>query len=428
MNRIFFLVISSFVLLKAQDCLRVAIKGNTTRMSVALITLSADAIVDSILKVIIKDLHCQIEPRWGLQVEHCALKDLTQKDLKQLHAQKILTAIMLTHDDAMMGWRIFDTKTGRMICGKKVPLEQDNPELTAHRIANGIWHRLTGFEGFFGSTIFYCQQRHHKKHTFRDLVHYSISEAKDHLFLQGGKFLAPRLNNDEQNPLLLYSEITPNNIRLLSVNSNLERSLVSNFDGLNMLPSFSPDGTKLVYCVSKNGKTQLRCYEYCDTHWVLKKLPAHDGQCTSPTILNNGDILFCSDLNSRYPQLYWYKAVTDCYEQLTRGYYCASPCYCHATGAIGYIRMTQGCMQLWMYTNDTHQQLTFDEGNKDEPSWSPGGDYLVFSIEKSTRSRVALMHKALAQYCYLTPEGSDCTYPVWCGVTLSSQWNKTHTV
>ncbi|GAH05844.1 unnamed protein product, partial [marine sediment metagenome] len=51
--------------------------------------------------------------------------------------------------------------------------------------------------------------------------------------------VTPRWNNDPANPLIFYSEHTNENVRLMVADMKGRRRIVSNFDGLNMLSSYS---------------------------------------------------------------------------------------------------------------------------------------------------------------------------------------------
>ena len=51
--------------------------------------------------------------------------------------------------------------------------------------------------------------------------------------------LAPRWNGKKLDPLILYSEYTPSNLRLMVSDLKGNKQVATSFDGLNMLPEFS---------------------------------------------------------------------------------------------------------------------------------------------------------------------------------------------
>ena len=73
--------------------------------------------------------------------------------------------------------------------------------------------------------------------------------------------VSPRWNNDGKRPLLFYSENTNSNMRMMAVDLHKKRVVASNFDGLNMLPAFAPDGKSVIYCATRG---DANCHLY---HW-----------------------------------------------------------------------------------------------------------------------------------------------------------------
>ena len=185
-----------------------------------------------------------------------------------------------------------------------------------------------------------------------------------------------------------------------------------------MLPSFSPDGSKVVFCRSDNGKSNLYLYEYDKAllqKTRLEKLTDNDGNNISPTVRDDGDVIFCSDAESKGPQICYYHAFTKQIEILTTDGYCAAPSFCEKNKQIAYTRYNNGVMQLFIYDMMTkkHSQTTFDSGNKQECTWSPCGNYLAFCIEDGIKSRIAVLNLLTAERTYLTPPNARCRYPSW---------------
>lgn len=225
--------------------------------------------------------------------------------------------------------------------------------------------------------------------------------------------VAPRWNGDIRNPLLFYSEYTNTNVRLMVVDMHKKRKIASNFDGINMLPAFSQDGKSVVYCASRgDGCCQLYRYQKGE----LQRLTHNYGNNISPVLADNGQrVYFCSDFQTGNPQIFVSDLQTGLTKRITKGGYCTSPAYCPKREQLAYTKMVNRTMQIYVYDcqKKTHRQLTQDAGNKHECTWSPCGNYILFSLEQGGNGRIAILNLLTNERRYLTTAQSHCCYPAW---------------
>lgn len=327
--------------------------------------------------------------------------------------------------DQSLQWRLYDAESATMLQGKQIKLSDHNEQRYAELIADSLWPLLTGQEGFFSTRIAFCTQMKHDKHAQKSIfiaVPYGNTAENNYpkpkkLIENIGAF-GLRWNNDPYNPLVLFSQTTHRNVRLMSVNLYGLVKVISNLDGINMLPCFSADGSKVIYCASSQGKTHLFLYENSLEHGpCLRRMTHNSGNNVSPTLCENGDIIFCSDFQKKCPQIYYYYAVTKELEPITKDGYCASPHFCEKNKKIVYTKLHKGFMQLFIYDclSKKHLQITNDAGNKQECSWSPCGNYLVFSLVQGQSSRIVVMNIVTGERSFLTKAGERCSNPAWSG-------------
>ena len=382
------------------------------------------SVVSGVLK---KILSCEQYKTVGfLATEQSFERVPSKRAIKKLAPQyPIALFLSLSRDKKTLEWRLYDTQYASMVKGQRFTRENYSPRSQAEHLADELWPTLTGQAGFFSTRIAYCKEVPHK--TIRGLKQmclvcpYANPTAEQYTTYQDrlmqGKLFAPRWNNDPAHPLLLYSESTLSNVRLMSVDLQRKRKIVSNFEGLNILPTFSTDGNKVVYCLSRNGKSQLYLYESDAEHKkaLLKRLTRNEGNNISPVLCENGDIIFCSDSNSRGPQICYYHADTDMIDKITSGGYCACPSLCTANNTLSYCKSVQGVMQVFLYNMQTkkHEQITFDNGNKEECTWSPCGTYLAFTVDGGNTSRIAVLNLLTKERVFITRANEVCTYPSW---------------
>lgn len=349
----------------------------------------------------------------------CAIKKLSKKGMS--------LAVFLS--DAQCGaaieWRMYDTLSCSMLSGKKYTKQGTEPRGWGHNIADSLWPALTGQPGFFSSKIAYCKDIH--KPGARKIKHIYVADYdgsnEQPLVATPTVNVAPRWNMDKNNPLLFYSECTQSNMRLVWVAMNKSRRVASNFDGLNMLPAFSGDGKKVVYCAS-HGDGNCQLYHY--HKGKLKQLTNNNGNNVSPCFSADGNkLFFCSDFQTKLPQVYCLDMKRKKLERISQSGYCATPSYSDQSGNVAYTKMISGVMQLFLYNPKTkqHTQLTKNSGNKEECSWSPCGNYLLFSVAHGANSRLACLNTLTNTQRYLGKKGASCTYPSW-----SPLYNKFPTV
>lgn len=339
------------------------------------------------------------------------------KVIKNLFKQEYLLALFVQacEDEHAFALRLYDTAHAQMLKGKQYSKRGSAPRWWAHNITDMIWPELTGQEGSFSTNIAYCKETIDEKKRRVKYIYIADYDGTHERRLISTPTInvAPRWNRDVSNPLLFYSECTNENIRLMVANMKGERRIASNFDGLNMLPSFSKDGTKVVYCASRgHGNCQLYYYE----KGCFKKLTNNNANNVSPTLSDDGtNVFFCSDFQNGIPHIYCYDLIRDTMQKITESGYCVSPCYSEKVQKIAYVKRVQGVMQIFLYnvTTKRHTQLTYNEGNKEECSWSPCGNYLLFSVTIGGRSKIARLNLLTDEYRFLASDSEYYSYPCW---------------
>lgn len=338
----------------------------------------------------------------------------TKKEVKEL-GKDVLFALFITPHSRNFEWRLYDALNGSMVTGKKYRKRGYELRGWAHNISDMVWVALTGDEGFFSTKIAYCkkvlQNNKEIKHVY--IADYDGSNAQ--LLVDTPTInVAPRWNNDHKKPMVFYSDFTNTNVRLMVSDLEKKRSVASDFDGVNMIPAFSRDGKKIVYCISRgDGSCQLYYYR----RGLFKKITNNEGNNVSPSLSQDGKtIYFCSDFETGKPQIYAFNMPTHNLERLTDGGYCASPRYSAKAEKLAYSRIVSGTMQLFVYDikSKIHTQLTFDKGNKEECAWSPCGTKMLYSVEEmGKKSRIAMMSILSNERHFLTDLQQDCSFPDW---------------
>ncbi|MFI5333474.1 MAG: hypothetical protein ACHQVS_05235, partial [Candidatus Babeliales bacterium] len=274
------------------------------KMKFLIVSVGAQEEVAQVADIIAHD--CQWTGQCEVTVRSCE-SVTTKQQMKEYAAQGFPLVLFVSHDADNIDWRLYDTRRVQMLGGKQYYKRGTALRGWAHNIADEVWPIITGNPGIFSTKLAYCKDVVRKKNK-PHLKHIMIADYdgsnEQPLITTPTINVAPRWNADSNNPLLFYSESTNKNIRLMTANMKGQRKIASNFDGLNMQPAFSKDGTKLVYCASRgNGSCQVYYYSKGD----FKKITRNGGNNVSPSMAADGSkFYYCSDYKTGKPHIYCY--------------------------------------------------------------------------------------------------------------------------
>ncbi len=390
--------------------------------------LHEDAELKGIGEVLKKDL--EFTGQFTVTVEKVA--ELTSKrQVRDWFTKGFPLIVYLKPASKGYEWRVYDTADVRMIKGKKIQKLGNNLRGWAHALADEVWLELTGSPGFFSTKIVYgkemCRRgRNCKKYIFmRDAT--DVEGISEEILSSSPTIsVAPRWDRDLENPTVIYSEYTKTNVRLIAVNMKGKKRVVSDFEGVNMQVCYSPEGREVVYCLSRAPYAKMRQHQTSQlyhyrmdliTNEVLfTRLTTNPGNNFSPCWGPNNTLFYSSDATKNgLPNICWYNFTTKETTWLTQDSYATSPSYNPLTNKLVYTKMMNKKMQLFEYdiTKKEHRQLTFDDSNKDDCSWSPCGTLISYSLETKGKSRIGIFNMNTQSQMFLTSEGEDASYPSW---------------
>ncbi len=355
--------------------------------------------------------------------------------LKKLFNEGTLLCVQIRHhrkiaEQSELNLVIKETSAGTVLFEKTVPLQRASLIYTLHALSNEILPALTGKKGPMLSSLAYCKSVS-SRHKVVCVADYACKLEK--IVVQARTInTAPRWHS--QAPVLFYSQFTRNNGRLMSCDMmSRQHKVICSFEGLNMQPSFSPDGTKAVLCLSGKQNSEIYFYDQIESKTskkrTFKPLTHNGGNNASPCFLPNGDVVFCSDFESKFPQLYLLNGASHHVTRITNGHgYCAAPSYCGRNNSIVYTRYIDGAFQLCFIDLSVkpyrEKQLTRCQGDKTDPSWSECGGYVAFAytfIDSATKKRsnqIAILNLLSGKIRVVTTGKEPKSFPVWTSRSL----------
>lgn len=374
--------------------------------------------IEPLVVQLVKDLEFSKQ----FKVKLIRLQDdiLKKETLHNLAKNNIPLAIFINNiadQPTNFEWRLYDLLDLKMLLGKKVSYQRDY-KYVAHLMANKIWHQLMGCFGCFNNVIVACKKSKENKKNYQYIYAFHPTDGtgdKKKIVDTPTVNFAPRWHPNKR--LLYYSQNTLKNVRLMSIDSYGRKSIVTNFEGLNLTPAISPKG-QIVVSLSSSGCEKLYRYEFDPVHKLNKFTALTDClmHAIAPSFIDEERVVFCAiDAVHKLPRIAIMNIVNKTATFLTGRAFCVSPVYCKPANKIAYCKRIGGVQQIFCYDlkNASHQQITTSGGDKDDCSWSPCGNYLVFTEQRGHESRIALWNMLNSTQIYLSPKGESWCFPVW---------------
>lgn len=401
-------------------------KENTQPIKCLALCLESNPLLIKTAKAIKDDLEFTdqlvLELRQGKQIP-------TEKQLKALYAQDTSLCLLLqtnNTDSDQISATLIDTYTRATILSKTYPTS-GSPLLLAHTISNDLIPTLTGQPSITMTTLAFCAQQS----PYHKIIYTCDYTGKIIRKLIGNKTLNISPVWHPTGPMLLYSTFSPQASALRAYHlMSKKTATVCAMEGLNMQPSFSADGTRVALCLSaRTGNSEIYLYDQklCQKmkRRIFTQLTHNGGNNSSPCLLPNDDVVFCSDFRGNLPQLYILDRKNHAIKKLTRDhFYCASPSFHAKTNTIAYTKHIDGIFQIFTMTLNEQGgykeiQCTFNEGDKIDPTWSPCGNFIAFTydIKSDTMTRkvpqIALLNKNSGSIKLVTSSDVPKSFAAW---------------
>ncbi|NQV47526.1 MAG: Tol-Pal system protein TolB [Rhodospirillaceae bacterium] len=282
-------------------------------------------------------------------------------------------------------FRLWDVFAEQQMVGLAFFTTPDNWRRVAHIVADAIYKRVTGENGYFDTRIVYISEsgpldQRRKRLAIMD------QDGKNHRFLTDGGtlVLTPRFSPTLQE--ITYLSYYGNKPRVYVFNIDSGRQeVLGEFPGMTFAPRFSADGKSVIMSMAKDGNSEI--YTMNLGTRVVKRLTNHSGIDTSPSYSPDGkQIVFNSDRGGSQ-QLYVMGANGGSAKRIShgKGRY-ATPVWSPRGDLVAFTKFTGGRFYIGvMYPDGSGERLLAEDFLVEAPTWAPNGRVLMFFRQQPSK-------------------------------------------
>lgn len=287
---------------------------------------------------------------------------------------------------------------------------KDNPRALAHAVADEVFRYFTGEPGVFRTRIAWVQKVQGEKQIF---VADMDGNGAGQVTKGGGLNLLPSFSPDGRSILFTsYRMENPDLFELSLADNSLKR--LSSRPGLNTGGRISPDGSKIAITLTQDGNSEI--YVLDRQGAILKRLTSSWGIDTSPSWSPDGKQIAFVSSRAGNPQLYLMGSDGGEPKRLTfQGNYNQTPAFSPRGTHIAFTARDER-NQFDIFVIDVRsgqiKRVTQDQGSNEEPSFSPNGRMLVFSSTRAGSKQLVVSNLDGTKQTLITA-GGEKTSPAW---------------
>lgn len=306
-------------------------------------------------------------------------------------------------------FRLWDVVRGADLGGQSFVVPAADLRLSAHRMADDIYEKLTGDKGIFSTRIAYVTKTGARFHLW---VADADGEGAQAALTSPEPIISPAwspsggqlayVSFESRKPVVFVHEVATG-----------KRRLLASFKGSNSAPAWAPDGRSLAITLSRDSVAQI--YALDASGGEPRRLTQSGSIDTEPVYSPDGQFLYFVSDRGGAPQIYRMPAAGGPAERVTfQGSYNISPALSADGRWLAYVSRISGAFKLQLLELASGTVTALTETSADEsPSFAPNSRLVVYATRQGGRESLMTTTLDGRIKARLGGQGGDIREPDW---------------